>query len=68
MGTSADEAWAAIIRDVQRIVQLSGTAEESAAATVEAIMHIKGLDQQPPTPRATWENLVADLKVGCVAP
>ena len=70
MGSSTEKLLAAIITDVQLMVQDPGTAEwSSAAAAVAAKIprHIEGLTQQPPAPRATWKKLVADLKVGCVA-
>ena len=70
MGKSTEKLWAAIIKDVQHMVQHPGRAEWSgafAAVPAQVLNHISRLDQQPPAPRATWKKLVADLKVGCAA-
>ena len=71
MGSSAEKAWAAILRDVQYMGQHGRTARASdadAVAVVAAIRaHLALLNQQPPFPRATWKKLVVDLKVGWCA-
>ena len=45
-----------IIRDVQQMVQ-PGTKWSDA---VGVIRHIQALDQQPPSPRATWNKIVVE--------
>ena len=62
---STQKLLANIIRDVQHMMQQQpGTASWSDATAVTG--HIQALDQQPPSPRATWKKIVADLQVGWV--
>ena len=71
MGSSAEKAWGALLKDVQHLVQHARSTEASDAdATALAVkmaamrVHLARLLQQPPYPRATWKKLVVNLKVG----
>ena len=66
-----ERAWAAMLRDLQHVVQHFGGSGASGAIASLVYHSIPeramGLAQQPPFPRATWKKLVTDLKVsmGC---
>ena len=67
MGSSAEKAWAAILRDMQHILQHFGAegpiAAGEPAAMTNVPLQLVALAQQPPLPRATWKKLVANMKV-----
>ena len=70
MGSSAEKAWAAILKDMQHILQHSGAAQGpvAAGATAEGAMtnvnvQLMRLIVQPPLPHATWKKLIANMKV-----
>ena len=74
MGSSAEKAWVAIVKDVQDMVQQCRTAAEMSAVADALALDVKiaamrdrlaKLAQQPSYPRATWKKLVTSLKVGC---
>ena len=63
MAIPAERLWAAILRDVQHLMQGSETAKGPDAGAASPLLPAHFAGHAELYPRATWKKLVTDLKV-----